>query len=102
MLTEVSYDDFVRAQGTAFVLSDTDPEISLALVEVGERRLRGKYESFSLVFTSGKEHFLPQKIYSLKHQSLGEGGLFLVPVEEKEDGFLYQAVFNRETGGNDQ
>jgi len=30
----------------------------------------------------------------MKHDSLGEFGVFLVPIARDRDGFIYQALFN--------
>jgi hypothetical protein len=30
----------------------------------------------------------------MKHEAIGEVGIFLVPVARDQEGFLYQAVFN--------
>lgn len=49
---------------------------------------------FSLVFHSALQVLLPQRIYQMKHASMDEFGIFLVPVARNRDGFLYQAVFS--------
>ena len=52
-------------------------------------------ESFSIVFQGPPDPFLPQAIYELEHQALGTVGIFLVPIGEESNGFLYEAVFTR-------
>lgn len=37
---------------------------------------------------------LPQGTYPLAHPSLGEVDLFLVPIRQRREGILYEAVFN--------
>lgn len=88
-----SYEEFVNNQNSHFnvILPDRNESI-LLLSEVTEKRTSKYQEQFSLFF-AGKE-FLPQAIYSLKHDILGNFDLFLVPVEKNEKGFLYEAVFN--------
>ena len=49
---------------------------------------------FSLLFRNCSPIMFTQKIYSLKHEAIGEVGIFLVPVARDREGFLYQAVFN--------
>ena len=49
---------------------------------------------FSLFFTSTSEAVLPQHIYRLHHSALGEFDLFLVPIQKKKAGIVYQAAFN--------
>lgn len=48
---------------------------------------------FSLLFKASDGR-LPQANYTLSHPKLGETDLFLVPLQRKRDGFLYEAVFN--------
>lgn len=49
--------------------------------------------SFSLLFTSpGK--VLPQHLYRVSHAALGQFDLFLVPIQPRRSGLVYEAVFN--------
>jgi len=34
-------------------------------------------------------------MFTLQHEVLGEGVMFLVPIEQKDDSVIYEAVFNR-------
>lgn len=49
---------------------------------------------FSLLFRNTSSFLFPQQIYHMRHPSLGEIGIFLVPVAREREGFLYQALFN--------
>ncbi|KRA45207.1 hypothetical protein [Pseudoxanthomonas sp. Root630] len=49
---------------------------------------------FSLVFRNGSPLLFPQQIYRMHHPRLGSTDIFLVPVAQDKEGFLYQAVFN--------
>ncbi|MDH5833380.1 DUF6916 family protein [Luteimonas kalidii] len=49
---------------------------------------------FSLVFRNASPLLFPQQTYRMQHPRLGELDIFLVPVAQDRDGFLYQAVFN--------
>ncbi|WP_266158295.1 DUF6916 family protein [Dyella silvatica] len=49
---------------------------------------------FSLLFRNDSAILLPQKIYQMTHGSIGEFGIFLVPIARDREGFIYQAVFN--------
>ena len=51
-------------------------------------------EPFSLLFRHEAAVLFPQRTYSMKHERLGEFGIFLVPVARDRDGFIYQALFN--------
>jgi hypothetical protein len=50
--------------------------------------------SFSLLFLGSGEHILPQRMYRLAHDAMGDITLFLVPVGREGRGILYQALFN--------
>ena len=54
----------------------------------------GGMERFSIYFRGPDETFLPQGMYSINHEFMGDLELFLVPVEREELGFRYEAVFN--------
>ena len=73
-----------------------DEAIDLELVEANDKtpeRFEG--EQFSLIFKGPPEPYLPQQIYPLDHPAMGRLDLFLVPVDQKKDGFYYEAFFNR-------
>jgi hypothetical protein len=65
------------------------------LVEATEPKTTPGQEVFSLFFLGPKDTTLPQRIYQLAHEQLGEGALFLVPIERTEKGVKYEACFNR-------
>lgn len=54
-----------------------------------------RQERFSLVFRGPHEQFLAQGTYTVEHDEMGTLGLFLVPIARDDDGFQYEAVFNR-------
>ncbi len=49
---------------------------------------------FSLLLKTDKSVFLQQKLYKISHQEMGEFGLFLVPIYDEPDGYVYEAMFN--------
>ena len=49
---------------------------------------------FSLLFTTTGDFVLPQRLYALRHATLGPVSIFLVPVGQRGDTVTYQAVFN--------
>ena len=51
-------------------------------------------EPFSLLFRHESAVLFPQRTYNMKHEVMGEFGIFLVPVARDRDGFIYQALFN--------
>jgi hypothetical protein len=65
------------------------------LVEVADGYSAPKQEQFSLRFRGDRANIYPQRIYAVKHDSIGEFELFLVPVGRDDSGTFYEAVFNR-------
>jgi hypothetical protein len=96
MLDNLKYEDYVGELNTNFHLTETSAE--LELIEVSQRKTTSQQEMFSLIFRGAKDNFLEQKIYPMRHEKLGEGDLFLVPIAEKPDGYRYEAGFNRIIG----
>ena len=73
---------------------DADPLV-LELVEVADKTPSGfPGEQFSLLFKGTLDDYLPQQTYTLDHAQLGRLALFLVPVDERKDGYRYEAFFN--------
>lgn len=74
-----------------------DSEVDFVLVEarsLSTRPQSGMRVPFSLLFRNAASVLFPQQTYLMRHDSIGEIGIFLVPVARERDGFLYQAVFN--------
>jgi len=82
------------------VMLDNEGRASFVLVEARPLPPSGAAmpglvrEPFSLLFRNESAILLPQKVYAMTHGSLGQFGIFLVPVARDRDGFIYQAVFN--------
>lgn len=72
--------------------------IELELVEVQEKESlpmeQQGLERFSLYFIGPENICLPQAIYRLTHERMGEFELFLVAIAKETLGFRYEAVFN--------
>lgn len=85
-----SFDVMLDDQGRAsFVLVEAAP-LAAPPVNV-QGRVRAP---FSLLFRNESAVLLPQKVYAMSHGTLGQFGIFLVPIARDRDGFIYQAVFN--------
>lgn len=95
MLDILSYEELAAQVGTNFLLTDTPAPIELELFKITERRGNARQEYFSLFFRGASEFVLSQKIYAMRHEKLGEGELFLVPVGSTDQGVEYEAAFNR-------
>ena len=50
-------------------------------------------EPFSLVFTGPMRPVLPQRIYRVRQEAMGELELFLVPIGPGGNGMQYESVF---------
>ena len=76
--------------------------IEAELTEVSEMRVKPRSEAFSLVFTVPNSVPPYQWTYRVEHDALGEMELFLVPFEQTEESWLFEAIFNRKiTVAND-
>lgn len=94
----MSIQNFAGAANQAFEIRMGEAAMSVTLIEVKPLqahpfpgRLR---EPFSLLFKSASPVILPQKLYKMKHPSIGSIDLFLVPVAQDAGAIVYQAVFN--------
>lgn len=85
-LNEVFKVDFDHVS-TSFVLVEARPVAGQVMAGMVR-------EPFSLLFRHESAVLFPQRTYSMTHESLGEFGIFLVPIARDRDGFIYQALFN--------
>lgn len=72
--------------------------VTLELVQVqdlGTQNTLPGREAFSLLFVDheNRDQYLPQRVYPLKHETLGEHELFIVPLGPDKDGMRYQIIF---------
>ena len=97
MTPELTEKEFSQHLNSTFLIKFIDGEVELRLVEVKGYVPRANEDSgmerFS-VFFDGTGVCLPQAVYRLNHEQMGELDLFLVPVSAERDGFRYEAVFN--------
>lgn len=81
---------------------DDDAVMDMTLIEansVGPQTTKDALQAglpapFSVLFRGPAEPVLVQATYRLRHASLGELDLFLVPLGPRDDGIGYEAVFN--------
>lgn len=90
--------DFANQANTTYELWLGDGAMNLTLVDIRPLPAGGfkgaMREPFSLIFRSGVQHVLPQRIYSLKNAVGGVQDVFLVPVGRDAGGVIYEAIFN--------
>jgi hypothetical protein len=83
--------------GQIWVIDEPEaPPIELTLTEVEPLKnyAKLKREPFSLLFATTGDFTLPQRLYGLRHGTLGPMTIFLVPIARHGDTTTYQAVFN--------
>lgn len=96
MIENLTKEMFAESVNTKFRVDTTQSEaVEVELVQLIEGVSTPTHEQFSLMFHGPQTHFLPQMTYHVEHDRLGEFDLFLVPVGRAQDGFQYEAVFNR-------
>jgi len=87
---------FEETLNTRFWLFDGSSEPhALDLVELANGHANPRQEQFSLRFRGDREQIFPQRLYAMKHESMGDFDLFLVPIGRDDTGTFYEAVFNR-------
>ena len=96
MTENIKREMFAECLNTKFrVELESADAVELELVQFNESIVTPSQEQFALLFHGPQNPFLPQGIYRLKHERLGEFEIFLVPVGRTQNGFQYEAVFNR-------
>ncbi|MCB2154819.1 hypothetical protein KQI84_08015 [bacterium] len=98
MLESMTLDDFLPHVGEALeiqVSAELALPVQLKSVDVlGREPAEGKRRPFSVIISGPREPILPQGIYTLRHEKLGELELFIVPIGNDSDGTRYEIVFN--------
>ncbi|MCS7459127.1 hypothetical protein N0M98_03145 [Paenibacillus doosanensis] len=95
MLSKDSLADFQSVLYSRFQAESDSGPVELKLTEVEVKQASPQAEQFSLLLKGPEAPFLPQQMYRMNHEQLGELDLFMVPVGKGKDGFLYEIVFNR-------
>jgi hypothetical protein len=98
MTVSLTEQEFAQHVGTNFQLSLDRHPIELKLSEVkgypAGPNEQGGMERFSLFFEGPSDPQLPQAVYRLTHEQMGDVDIFLVPIAKVGEGFRYEAVFN--------
>ncbi len=92
----LSIDTFAPLQGSGFTLKSEDLLIDLSLHEVrklGHKREEALRDPFSLHFRGPQGLRLPQGIYGMTCDSLGEIELFITQIADGAQGSEFEAVF---------
>lgn len=90
-------DHFEPLLGEQFEISDGSGTLLATLIEATNlREVQGagqRSRQFSLVWRGPPGAVLPQRIYTVRHPTLGPMELFLVSIKSGADGTRYEAVF---------
>ncbi|HEV7376753.1 MAG TPA: hypothetical protein VGN95_18710 [Pyrinomonadaceae bacterium] len=96
MLETLNLASFSEHLNTKFrIHPDDSTVVETELIEAVDDESTPSQERFSLIFRGPHQPYLAQSLYRIEHDKMGTLNLFLVPVGKNEDGFEYQAVFNR-------
>lgn len=94
MVVPVTPDSYTPCLNETFSTPREGGGVHVFTLKTVERRFENEGQvCFSLLFHN-PDTSLPQRSYRLTHARLGEIDLFLVPIQRKRDGVLYEAVFN--------
>jgi hypothetical protein len=96
---QLVFEDFADKVGQIFTVTfDDAPCVAMALVAAEPLKAQQPPPAgrppFSLIFVADTAQMLPQRLYRVEQEALGQVTLFLVPVGKKPEGFEYQALFN--------
>lgn len=104
MLDKLTIDDFEKRIGETFQVTPQDGEpfeLELRRADAspygeqeGEEAQKARERKpFSVEFHSRRNEHVPQQIFAVKHDDMGEFDLFLVPLGPDAEGHRYEAVF---------
>ena len=96
-LNKVTCEDFAACQNQDFEIVFPDGTLPLKLSEAkpwGPPQPPNVRQPFNLTFVGPPNVRLPQRTYKLRHATLGEMEIFLVPVGADKTSISYEAVFN--------
>jgi len=90
------YADYEGLEGQEFqVHIDEDRSLTLLLEDCSRSDSQHEgHETFSVLFLGPKEPLLSQKSYPLTHPNKGRIIVFLVPIDMRETGVTYEAVYS--------
>lgn len=92
----LTHDEFNGNLNTKFqVQVDETTSVELELTQISELKLYPQQEEFALEFRGPLNVFLGQGVQLFNHEQMGQFEIFIVPVRQDNQGFYYEAVFNR-------
>lgn len=103
MLDSLHYEDFLPHIGSKFKAPITESlTVEFELISAENKPPSPQQEQFILNFSLPKSYPIRhmQFMFTLQHEILGEGVMFLVPTQQTADNVIYEAVFNRSVEAN--
>ncbi len=99
-LSNLNVEDFSARIGDEFriAVNDGDPVtlvLTAAEVQAAAETTDRTDSAFSVVFRGPLNSPLPQQIFEMEHPEMGTLPLFIVPVQQDEQGIYYEAIFTR-------
>lgn len=91
------FDDFIGCLDQPFTLEHEGSSYPLTLISVdkiGSNATLDDREAFSVIFRGNSSQALDQQIYHIRHSTMGEMDLFIVPIGPDDEGMRYEAVFS--------
>lgn len=91
------FDDFKGCLNQPFNLELDSSSYPLTLISVDKHpdsAAIDDHEVFSVIFRGDSSPALEQQIYRIKHDTLGDMDLFIVPIGPDDEGMRYEAVFS--------
>jgi hypothetical protein len=94
-LTKEMFSENLNTKFLIYPDGEASEALETELVDFKEITTSPRQEQFSVQFRGPLKSFLNQGMYRVKHEKIGTFDLFLVPIREEQDGFYYEAAFNR-------
>lgn len=102
MAETLTHEAFTRYLQTNFdVQIGPDKTVGLQLTEISDFRQSERQEQFAIVFRGPNDAFLGQGTRLVQHEKLGQFEIFFVPISQDDEGYRYEAVFNRIRGADE-
>lgn len=96
MEASLTHEEFSKAKNSKFKVEfDENTNVDLELVSVSDIKLYPEQEEFGVEFRGPLQMFLGQGSHNFSHEEMGQFELFVVPVRQDDQGFYYEAIFNR-------
>ena len=96
MEASLTHEEFSKNTNTKFqVQADENTQVELELIAISELKVHPQQEEFTIRFRGPLNMFLGQGVRNFTHDQMGQFELFIVPIKQDEQGFYYEAVFNR-------